>query len=245
MSVVLPVTMNRIVIYSILAMMLSSCSALRSSFLMGSNSGSAISASNASIRFIEPIEIKSAEKQRQVLRSNTVSRISTSQMPGSNTGGMASAGSMENVSPLQFKYALRMDVPLETVDHLPLYSFIDEWWGTPYRLGGNSRTGIDCSAFVQTLMMGVFSLQLPRTSREQKTFSQQIEDTERKEGDLVFFSNHRSGTITHVGIYLHNNKFVHASTSNGVIISDLTDAYWSKRYRGAGRIVQSTSALKP
>ncbi|MBM3440431.1 MAG: hypothetical protein FJX94_06175, partial [Bacteroidetes bacterium] len=184
-------------------------------------------------------------KNSQSLQQSTSGRSSLSQIPGTQWKGYGPSEGMDGYSPLQFKYAMRMDVPVENVDHLPLYNFIEEWWGAPYRLGGSTRTGIDCSAFVQTLMLGVFSLQLPRTSREQKTFAQQIDDTERKEGDLVFFSTSRSGAITHVGIYLHNNKFVHASTSSGVMISDLTDDYWSKRYRGAGRVMQSLSAMQP
>ncbi len=235
--------MNRLLTYLFLSALLSSCSTLRQAFRPAAPS--ATDGASASLRFIDPIEIKSAEKNSQSLQQSTSGRSSLAQIPGTQWKGSGPSEGMDGFSPLQFKYAMRMDVPVENVDHLPLYNFIEEWWGTPYRLGGNSRNGIDCSAFVQTLMLGVFSLQLPRTSREQKTYAQQIDDAERKEGDLVFFSNSRSGTITHVGIYLHNNKFVHASTSSGVMISDLTDDYWSKRYRGAGRVMQSLSAMQP
>lgn len=235
--------MKRLLTYLFLSALLSSCNTLRQAFRPVAPSVS--DGSSAALRFIDPIEIKSAEKNGQSLQQSTSGRSSLSQIPGTQWRGYGPSEGMDGFSPLQFKYAMRMDVPVENVDHLPLYNFIEEWWGTPYRLGGSTRTGIDCSAFVQTLMLGVFSLQLPRTSREQKTYAQQIDDKERKEGDLVFFSNSRSGVITHVGIYLHNNKFVHASTSNGVIISDLTDDYWSKRYRGSGRVMPSLSAMHP
>lgn len=145
---------------------------------------------------------------------------------------------LESYTANQFKYAIQLNVPVETIINKPLYDFIDEWWRTPYRMGGTNKNGVDCSAFVQTLMIGVFALQLPRTAREQKSFSSRITVDELKEGDLVFFNTRRG--VSHVGVYLHNNKFVHASTSNGVMISDLNDSYWSKKFLGAGRIVQSS-----
>ncbi len=87
---------------------------------------------------------------------------------------------------------------------------------------------------------------MPRTAREQFKATHQISRTELKEGDLVFFNT--SGGVSHVGIYLQNNKFVHAASSAGVMISDLYDNYWSSKFLGAGRSdkVESTSfVLKP
>ena len=78
---------------------------------------------------------------------------------------------------------------------------------------------------------------MPRTAQEQYDFSTHIQDTDLKEGDLVFFESGHN--ITHVGLYIANGKFVHASTSNGVTISDLSDTYWSKKYAGAGRVSSS------
>jgi lipoprotein Spr len=75
---------------------------------------------------------------------------------------------------------------------------------------------------------------LPRTAREQYKASERISRTELKEGDLVFFNTR--GGVSHVGIYLQNNKFIHASVSNGVVVSDMFDAYYLKRYVGAGRM---------
>jgi lipoprotein Spr len=119
--------------------------------------------------------------------------------------------------------------------------------GTRYRLGGTTKDGIDCSALMQTLFSSLYGVTLPRTAREQYKFSQRISRTELKEGDLVFFNT--IGGVSHVGMYLQNNKFVHAST-NGVTISDLYDEYWSRKFIGVGRVdttqSQSTaSTLKP
>jgi lipoprotein Spr len=88
----------------------------------------------------------------------------------------------------------------------------------------------------------VYGIDVPRTAKEQYDFSTHIKDEDLQEGDLVFFkSGHR---ISHVGLYLVNNKFVNASTSGGVTISDLNDTYWSKKYAGAGRVKSQPLSLK-
>lgn len=138
---------------------------------------------------------------------------------------------------MQFKYAIRMDVEVERLANAELYKFIESWWATPYRMGGSTRKGVDCSAFTQTLLSVIYNVQLPRTAHEQKQYCMSIEPEQLKEGDLVFF-NTRGRGISHVGVYLHDNKFVHAATSNGVMISSLNENYWSKRYAGAGRVIE-------
>jgi NlpC/P60 family len=143
---------------------------------------------------------------------------------------------LEMYSINQFKFAIQLDVPVETLTNTTLYNLIDEWWRTPYRLGGSTKKGIDCSAFVQTLMLGVFAVQMPRTAREQRSMTNKISSEELREGDLVFFNTR--GGVSHVGVYLHNNKFVHASTSSGVMISDLNEDYWRRKFLVAGRILQ-------
>ena len=117
--------------------------------------------------------------------------------------------------------------------------------GTRYRLGGNSKDGIDCSALMQILFTSLYGINLPRTAREQYDFSRKISRTELKEGDLVFFNT--IGGVSHVGMYLQNNKFIHASTG-GVTISDLYDEYWMKKFIGVGRVDQNqatASTVKP
>lgn len=116
-----------------------------------------------------------------------------------------------------------------------LYTFIEEWYGTPYRFGGTTRNGIDCSAFTRQLYGDVYNLDILRTSIEQFSTALFVPKEHLKEGDLVFFKIHGK-RISHVGVYLYDGKFVHASVSQGVVISDLADAYWTRYYAGGGRM---------
>lgn len=134
---------------------------------------------------------------------------------------------------LQFRYSILLNTEVESLANLSLYKLIDDWWGAPYRIGGLTKNGVDCSAFVQNLMNSVYEEPLPRTAHEQKALCREIAKEELREGDLVFFNTR--GGVSHVGVYLHNNKFVHASTSGGVMISDLGEPYWQKRFIAGGR----------
>jgi lipoprotein Spr len=139
---------------------------------------------------------------------------------------------------LQVKYAILLDVIAEKLTNLPLLEVMDKWWGTRYCFGGSTENCIDCSAFTQLVSREVYRLSLPRTAQEQYNTIELIEKDELKEGDLVFFHTRgRRSAITHVGVYLTNNKFVHASTSNGVSISDLDESYWKPKFRAGGRMV--------
>ena len=144
-----------------------------------------------------------------------------------------STATVEKASSLQFKYALLLDMEVEQIQNLHLFRVIDEWIGTHYKLGGSNKDGIDCSAFMQVIFSTLYGINLPRTAKEQYHLSKRISRTELKEGDLVFFNT--TGGISHVGMYLQNNKFVHASSS-GVTISDLFDDYWMRKLIGVRRI---------
>lgn len=102
------------------------------------------------------------------------------------------------------------------------------WKGTPYRYGGTTRRGIDCSAFVQVGYSNVYDLALPRTTAEQVKKGKKISRANAREGDLVFFRTGRNSR--HVGIYLGNSEFLHASRSKGVIISSLDNPYWRRTF---------------
>jgi len=139
--------------------------------------------------------------------------------------------------PLFFKYAILLDVPVEMINDNKLIETIDNWYGVRYKYGGETRKGIDCSAFTQAFMLGYYDIELPRTSEEQYLDCKHIRKKKLRQGDLVFFRTRGAkGGISHVGVYLCNNKFVHASTSSGVMISDLDEDYFKTRYAGGGRI---------
>ena len=110
------------------------------------------------------------------------------------------------------------------------------WHGTPYRYGGMSRRGVDCSAFVLMTFRDRFALRLPRQTREQAEIGTRIDKDELLPGDLVFFKTGSGENCLHVGIYDTDNQFIHASTSQGVVKSSLDNVYWNKKFWQARRI---------
>ena len=145
---------------------------------------------------------------------------------------------IEGANYLQFKYGIITNTEVENLTNLPLLQKIDEWWGTRYCLGGHTKDCIDCSSFSGALFNDVYKINLPRTANDQFKACDKIGLEELKEGDLVFFHTYSRG-ISHVGVYIGNNKFVHASSSEGVTISDLNDKYWQPRFIAAGRVRRS------
>ena len=111
-----------------------------------------------------------------------------------------------------------------------LYERHEQWRNTPYKLGGYDLNGIDCSGFVALTFADLFDVQLPRSTRQQARIDAEIPLALIKTGDLVFFKIPKQGDIYHVGIYLNEDNFLHASTSKGVMISNLQTKYWTDNY---------------
>ena len=132
-----------------------------------------------------------------------------------------------------FSQILGFEIP--SISFTDLYETVSDWLGTPYAYSGKSMNGIDCSGFVSMLYSKVFQHPLSGSSAEMFTQAKPIRKDELKEGDLVFFKI-RKRRISHVGIYLGANKFAHASTRNGVIISDLDEPYYKKYFVKGGRV---------
>lgn len=109
-----------------------------------------------------------------------------------------------------------------------------DWKGVPYVLGGSGYSGIDCSAFMQVVFEDYFSVLIPRTTREQLNAGTRIKRRDIKTGDLVFFKT--GSTTYHVGVAINKDEFLHASTTNGVKISDLSHPYWQETYLTSRRI---------
>jgi lipoprotein Spr len=197
--------------------------------------GSAISAKaqgQTALKFIEGIELKPAVSEFSTTLPKPEVTVIQSTKPVKKTAIVAVL-STESCGKIQFKYAQLMDIEIESVVNFSLFQFIEEWWSTSYRYGGTGKNGIDCSALTGLLLSSVYGVSLPRTAREQYAKSKKVKREDLIEGDLVFFNTR--GGVSHVGVYLTNDYFVHASTSNGVTISSLNDNYYRKKYIGAGR----------
>lgn len=149
---------------------------------------------------------------------------------------------VENASSVQLKYSLLLDTEVESLPSKSLLESVDEWYGVRYRVGGNSKKGVDCSGFTVAVYAAVYGMMLPRISRDQYRISRKISTTELREGDLVFFNTNGRG-VSHVGVYLGNNKFIHASVSRGVMVNDLFENYYLRRFVGAGRIDEKQAVV--
>ncbi|MGB4773624.1 MAG: NlpC/P60 family protein [Daejeonella sp.] len=133
------------------------------------------------------------------------------------------------------RYSLMLQVSKNDIKNKKLYEFIDDWIGVPHKMGGMDKKGVDCSGFTTLLQKEIYTRSVSRTAKQMEEQVDQKSETDLKEGDLVFFD--LSGQkFSHVGIYLQNNKFVHASTSKGVIISNLKDPWYYKYLSRAGSV---------
>lgn len=109
-----------------------------------------------------------------------------------------------------------------------------QWKGTRYHWGGTTQRGVDCSSLMQHIFDESLHQKLPRTTFQQIKNGRQVDKEELKPGDLVFFKT--TPGVRHVGVYLGNSQFMHASTSKGVTISSLVEKYWTQHYETARRL---------
>jgi len=118
---------------------------------------------------------------------------------------------------------------------LALYEEYVKWYGTPYKFGGESLNGVDCSALVESIYRDAFGLKIPRTTSQQVKIGYKISKNSTKEGDIVFF---KTGYNTrHSGIYLENGHFINTSSKYGVTISSLHNPYWKSKYWQSRRVI--------
>jgi len=190
---------------------------------------------SGSIQFLNNVSIHPESHYDETGNAHPSTSSSTYHYDFSNPSGI------ENYTPLQFKYAILLDASVEEMNNQRLLAFMEEWYGVKYHFGGTAKDGIDCSAFASTLMSNVYGVNnLPRMSKDQYEVCKKIKRDDLQEGDLVFFHTYgKRRTVTHVGVYLRNNKFVHASVS-GVMISSMDDGYYAAHFVGAARAINVT-----
>jgi len=226
----------RILIACLVISILSSCS-LQSLTTTSSIGSSLVSAKSGSPKFIDDIQIDN----RKVNRGKQGTKSTLPQEIESEYNTNYTSTNLPNIkgavpSQIESRFAELLQVNSSDLVDLQLLMVVDEWYGTRYRMGGTTKNGIDCSAFVRTVFETAYALEIPRTAREQYNFAEKISATEIQTGDLLFFNT--TGGVSHVGIYLQNNKFAHSSSSKGVTISDMYEPYYLQRRVGVGRIAK-------
>ncbi len=133
------------------------------------------------------------------------------------------------------KYAEEMEVSKSDIKNGKLYNFIDDWEGTKYQYGGLSKSGIDCSGLIFLIYQEVYHKHIPRMTNQQVEIIKRKYENQFKEGDLIFF-DFDGKKFSHVGLYLQNGYYVHASTKKGVMIEKLQNPYTYKYFSRGGTV---------
>jgi len=227
--------LKKALIYSVLMVALASCASLKTAFTgkQSSENEPVIVSEKKELKFLN--EAPTPGEPTLVSQEKKIQEPAEKATPNTSfEDHYFSKSTLEQTSPLQIKYSILLNTPAQELSNTAMFEFIDEWYGTKYKLGGTTKKGIDCSAFSQYLFADVYGITIPRTAREQYKMTDRISRTELREGDLIFFNTR--GGVSHVGVYLQNNKFVHSAGSGGVMFSDIFDEYWVRRFIAVGRL---------
>lgn len=137
----------------------------------------------------------------------------------------------------------KLGIPLSNINkeddyNMPLYAEVSLWLGVPYRYGGLSKRGLDCSGFTYLVYQKVYNLKIPRSTSELADMKmKKVSKSNLKTGDLVFFATTgNKKKISHVGIFLKDGFFIHASTSRGVVVDHLDSGYYNQAWKKGGRV---------
>jgi lipoprotein Spr len=134
-----------------------------------------------------------------------------------------------------YSFFIRKGIHLDSCSDLKLYNEVYSWLGVPYRYGGRSKAGTDCSGFASQVYKNVYNIFISGSAGDLYRMLKPVNKSDLREGDLVFFKINHSG-ISHAGVYLSNNKFIHATSyGRSVTVSDLNEAYYTRYYFSAGR----------
>ncbi|MDY3350623.1 C40 family peptidase [Riemerella anatipestifer] len=218
---------NRNLVYVLLALVTFSLQSCVSNYVVTATP------SNAS-------EYKSNTKVPKISKASLTSAKKSLYQDEAEANYVAAKTTLARVNNLETKAEIEKAIKhSQTIDEI--LNQASTYLGTPYRYGGTTRSGIDCSAFVLSVFNEVTGISLPRVAAAQAQEGEMVLKQELQKGDLVFFSHGRR--ISHVGIVQEitedgDIKFIHAATSKGVIVSSLNDKYWGPRYRFAKRVIQ-------
>ena len=144
---------------------------------------------------------------------------------------------VENIASGKRDFRKEKNEAIKPLDQSKMMREISKYMGVAYVHGGTSSDGMDCSGYTMTVYKNTINKTLPRSSKEQSKIGKAVELSELKFGDLIFF-NTTGESASHVGIYLGDDLFAHASVSLGVTISSLQSSYFAKRFESARRIVE-------
>ena len=199
----------------VLAALLTGCSSSAPRFKSGAPSPPAVVQEDDEFRFAAKVREEETREDDRKVDMNSVRKKLTPSSPSSR---------YTNVTPAGLN---RDQVLLDVVSYL----------GVPYAYGGSSKNGMDCSGLTSSVYASAVRKQIPRSTRDQFQMGTRISKGELQFGDLVFF-NTTGRTPSHVGMYIEDDLFVHASVSYGVTISSLESSYYKKRFVGARRLVE-------
>ncbi|MEJ8597686.1 C40 family peptidase [Riemerella anatipestifer] len=186
-------------------------------------------------------EYKSNTKVPKINKASLTSAKKSLYQDEAEANYVAAKTTLARVNNLETKAEIEKAIKhSQTIDEI--LNQANTYLGTPYRYGGTTRSGIDCSAFVLSVFNEVTGISLPRVAASQAQEGEMVPKEELQKGDLVFFSHGRR--ISHVGIVQEitedgDIKFIHAATSKGVMVSSLSDKYWGPRYKFAKRVIQN------
>lgn len=176
------------------------------------------------IVFISAVLITACNPHKKLVSSNEKKKETNSH-----------AAKVLSASSIQAKYSTLLNVNTDDIRNIALYSLIDDWYGTTYKYGGCDKNGIDCSNFAAVLYQEIYKKKIQGSSSAIFNQCDPVAKDHLQEGDLIFFKIN-SKDISHIGVYLQNHKFIHATTQKGVMINDLNEPYYLNYFYKAGRL---------
>jgi cell wall-associated NlpC family hydrolase len=141
------------------------------------------------------------------------------------------------------EYSKKLGIDLIGNEDKQFIAEVAGWLNVPYKYGGKTKEGTDCSGLSTAIYKNLYNIDLYRSSEDQLKNVTLIEKSEVKAGDLLFFKI-SGGKISHVGIYISKNKFIHASTKRGVVINDLNEDYYIKTFYKCGRVIKKNNKMQ-